>query len=86
MVFVFRTFQGSVQRLAISRGNFDSFRFRFEIPENTEGVIRLPAGGEDPALILNGKAFKFIKSGRFIEFRLKSGSYSGSVTGSNIHS
>lgn len=54
-------------------------RFHFEIPENTDAVIRLPKQGKQNHISINGKTIKTDDAGRFIEFRVKSGKWSGSV-------
>jgi alpha-L-rhamnosidase len=59
--------------------------FRFEIPGNTEAVIRLPKQGKQNQVKINGEAVDFREDGRFIEFRLKAGIYSGAVTGNDIN-
>ena len=61
----------------------DSLEFRFEIPENAEAVIRLPRQGQQCQLILNGEIARFTEEGRFLEFRVKSGLYNGTVSAVN---
>ena len=63
----------------------NSLNFRFEIPENTEAVIRLPKQGQQNKLIINGRPEEFSANGRFIEFRVKSGQYSGVVIGRGVN-
>jgi len=57
----------------------NSLKFRFEIPENTKALIRLPEQGQQNQIILNGKTIHFTTKGRFLEFKVKSGSYNGTV-------
>ena len=61
----------------------NSLKFRFEIPENTEAVIRFPRQGQQSKVTLNGEAAEFTEGGRFLEFRVKSGSFSGIVSAIN---
>jgi alpha-L-rhamnosidase len=63
----------------------NSISFRFEIPENTEAVIRLPKQGQQNMLNVNGLPKEFSEYGRFIEFKVKSGAYSGTIASSNIN-
>jgi alpha-L-rhamnosidase len=58
----------------------NSMKFRFEIPEGIEAVIRLPAQGDKNSIILNGKPVEFATDRRFLEFRVKSGISSGFVS------
>ncbi len=60
-----------------------SLIFRFEIPDNTEAVIRLPKQGDKNQLVINGKVTHFTEAGRFIEFRVKDGVYNGSLSETN---
>ena len=62
------------------KDSLHSLNFRFEIPANTEAVIRFPKQGQQTKVIINGQPGKFNVAGRFIEFRVKSGVYSGSVS------
>jgi hypothetical protein len=57
----------------------NSLKFRFEIPENTEALIRLPRQGQQNQIILNGKPVHFTTEGRFLEFKVKQGEYTGVV-------
>jgi hypothetical protein len=57
----------------------NSLKFRFEIPVNTEALVRLPKQGPQNDIVLNGRTVKFETDGRFLEFRVKSGKYSGMV-------
>jgi hypothetical protein len=59
--------------------NENSLNFRFEIPAKTEALIHLPAQGKENRIILNGKSINFTNSGRFLEFKVKSGTYTGQV-------
>ncbi len=62
------------------RAGTDFFQFSFEIPANSEAVVRLPKQGDKNQVILNGQAIPFITNGRFLEFRVKAGEYKGSVS------
>jgi hypothetical protein len=56
-----------------------SMKFRFEIPENTDALIRFPKQGQQNQIILNSRPVHFTDKGRFLEFRVKSGAYTGVV-------
>ena len=56
-----------------------SLTFKFEIPEEVEANIRMPKQGSHNEIILNGKSIDFISDGRFLEFKVTSGSYTGIV-------
>ncbi|MEI6048172.1 MAG: alpha-L-rhamnosidase C-terminal domain-containing protein [Bacteroidota bacterium] len=58
----------------------DTLKFRFEIPGNAKAVIRLPKQGKQNQIILNGRPVHFTVDGRFLEFRVKSGKYTGVVS------
>ena len=58
-----------------------SLIFKFEIPDKTEAVIRFPKQGHQNKININGQTVNFTENGRFIEFRVKSGTFSGTVTG-----
>jgi hypothetical protein len=58
----------------------DSLKFRFEIPLNTEAVVRIPMLQKHTQLTLNDKAVPFTEAGRFLEFRVRSGTYRGTVS------
>ena len=57
----------------------ETLKFRFEVPQGTKALIRLPAQGMLNKIILNGKLVHFTVQGRFLQFRVKSGVYIGSV-------
>jgi alpha-L-rhamnosidase len=65
------------------KGVDNSFNFRFEIPANTDAVIRFPKQGQQNKLIINDQEEKFNEAGRFVEFRVKAGVYAGSVIASH---
>jgi hypothetical protein len=60
-------------------------KFRFDIPWNTEAVIRLPKQGQRNHVNINGNKVTFTEDGRFIEFRVKSGTFIGTVTGNDVN-
>ena len=60
-----------------------SLVIKFEVPVETEAVVRLPKQGEHNEVSLNGKPVHVSDRGRFLEFRVKSGRYSVSVNGKN---
>lgn len=69
--------------VAWSREGDAFFRFEFEIPAKTDAIIRLPREGHHNEIVLDGQPVRYKEEGRFLEFRVKSGRFSGSVTGKN---
>jgi len=55
------------------------------IGAEAEAVLRLPRQGEQNQLNLNGETVNFTEDGRFIEFRVKSGTFSGTLTGNDVN-
>jgi hypothetical protein len=58
-------------------------KFKFEIPGKTDAIIHLPKQGQRSEITLNGQPVQFTEKGRFLEFRVKSGRFNGSVTSKN---
>lgn len=54
--------------------------FSFEIPNDTTAVVRLPKLGDKSKVKINGKKMEAKTVGRFLEFELKAGKYSGKVS------